>query len=50
VSFFSKVLIANRGDRRSEAKLAAKAHVGAADGRRRQNAWRAQRAAILPRR
>jgi hypothetical protein len=28
---FSKILIANRGDNRSEAEVAAPAHVGAAD-------------------
>jgi hypothetical protein len=28
---FKRILIANRGDNRSEAQVAAKAHVGAAD-------------------
>jgi len=43
---FNKILIANRGDSRSEAKAAVQGHVGAADVSRNQNAWRAKRAAI----
>jgi hypothetical protein len=44
---FKKILIANRGDNRRAAPVAAQAHVGAADGCcRNQNAWIAQRSAI----
>jgi hypothetical protein len=44
-----KLLIANRGDNRSEAEVAAQGHVGAADVSRSHIAWRAKRAAIEPR-
>ncbi len=46
---FTKILISNRGDKRSAAKLAAQAHVGAANVSRSQNARRAKRVAIEPR-
>jgi hypothetical protein len=46
---FGKLLIANRGDNRSAAQVAAQGHVGAADVSRSQTAWHAQRAAIEPR-
>jgi hypothetical protein len=46
---FEKILIANRGDNRSAAQVAAKAHVGVADVGRSHIAVRAQRAAIAPR-
>lgn len=46
---FRKLLIANRGDKRSPAALAAKGHIGLADVSRRHIAWHAQRAAIEPR-
>ncbi len=47
---FKKILIANRGDKRSAAQLAAKVGDGEAGAGRSQNAWRAQRAANEPRR
>jgi hypothetical protein len=46
---FSKILIANRGDNRSAAQVAAQAHVGAADVMPEPHRRRAQRAAIEPR-
>jgi len=46
---FSKILIANRGDNRSAAEVAAKAQLGAAELGRSQNAKRAQHAAVEPR-
>jgi len=46
---FEKLLVANRGDNRSAAEVAAKGHVGIADVSRSQIAWHAQRAAIEPR-
>jgi hypothetical protein len=46
---FSKILIANRGDNRCPAPVAAKARVGAADASRSHIARHAKRAAIAPR-
>ena len=43
---FTKILIANRGDKH---RLAAKAATGSAGCSRSHIAWRAQRAAISPR-
>jgi hypothetical protein len=47
---FSKILVANRADKRGQAALAAKGHIGFADVSRSHIAWHAQRAAIEPRR
>jgi hypothetical protein len=46
---FQKILIANRGDNRSAAPVAAKARVGAAGVRPQPDCRRARRAAIEPR-
>jgi len=46
---FTKILVANRGDNRSEAKVAAQAQFGIAEVSRSQTASCAQRTAIEPR-
>jgi hypothetical protein len=46
---FAKILIANRGDNRSAAQVAAKAHVGVAGVTRSHIAWHVKHAAIEPR-
>ena len=46
---FSKILIANRGDKRRPAALAAQAHIGKADVSRSHIAADAKRRAIEPR-